>query len=88
MNKNKKIFLLSLTGVVLLIGGYYGIIYLKIKAAYNSILTEQQAISIIEQETKSIEPLTEDDILEDNDEPSGVMLGIEDEIEDIPTIEN
>jgi hypothetical protein len=88
MDKNKKIFLWTLSGVILLIGGYFTITYLKIKAAYSSIVTEQQATSIIEQKTQDIQPLNDNDIIDDNDEPSGVMLGIEDEIEEIPTIEN
>jgi uncharacterized membrane protein len=88
MDKSKKIFLLTLGGVILLIGGYFTITYLKIKAAYSSIVTEQQAVSIIDLKTEDIEPLNDNDIIDDNDEPSGVMLGIEDEIEEIPTTEN
>jgi len=88
MDKSKKIFLITLSGVVLLIGGYFTITYLKIKSAYNSIVTEQQAVSIIDLKTENIEPLNDNDIIDDNDEPTGVMLGIEDEIEEIPTIEN
>ena len=88
MDKSKKIFLWTLGSVILLIGGYFTITYLKIKAAYNNIVTEQQAVSIIDLKTEDIEPLNDNDIIDDNDEPNGVMLGIEDEIEEIPTIEN
>ena len=88
MDKSKKIFVYTLSAVVLLIGGYFTITYLRIRSAYNTLVTEQQAVDIIQQKTEDIEPLNDNDIIDDNDEPSGVMLGIEDEIEEIPTIEN
>lgn len=88
MDKSKKIFVYTLSAVVLIIGGYFTVTYLRIRSAYNTLLTEQQAVSIIDLKTENIEPLNDNDIIDDNDEPSGVMLGIEDEIEEIPTIEN
>ena len=88
MDKSKKIFVYTLSAVVLLIGGYFTVTYLRIRSAYNTLVTEQQAVDIIKQKTEDLEPLNDNDIIDDNDESTGVMLGIEDEIEEIPTIEN
>jgi hypothetical protein len=88
MEKNTKIFVITLSVVVVSIVTYFGVKAYQIKKAYQTISTDNEVLEIVEEKTKDLGEEMEIDeaiIKASEDVPMGTD---DEENEEVPTIEN